>query len=403
MRREYGGAEGTTLDGMRAVVCSEGRLTVADVPAVTPGRGQVVLNVRRAGICGSDLHARHHADVVAEVAEQAGYAHMMRSHERVIMGHEFVGTVAAYGPGCRKRWDEGTRVVALPMTREADGPHLTGLSEHAAGAYAEQMIVQESLVIPVPDDLSDDEAALTEPMAVAWHAVRRGDVGRGRVAVVIGCGPIGLAVIAMLKASGAKKVVASDLSPRRRELAREVGADIVVDPRETDPFDAYEPGRNEVRSVSDLVGVALDTMGKLRALPGPLPWWRVFRLAERIGEVPAGPVVFECVGVPGMIGRIVDTAPLRSRIVVVGVCMEQDAFMPAMAGSKEIEFRFVFAYDPGEFHDALQMLSNRRVDVRPLITGVVGLDGVEAAFDALGDPEVHAKILVDPSSSATRV
>lgn len=388
---------------MRAVVCSQGQLTVDDVADLVPGPGQVVLDVARAGICGSDLHARHHADVVAEVAETAGYAHMMRFDQRVVMGREFVGTVAEYGPGCHKRWKPGTRVVALPMTREDDGPHLLGLSERAPGAYAERVVVQESMVMTVPDGLSDDEAALTEPMAVAWHAVRRSEVGRGRTAVVIGCGPIGLAVIAMLKASGAKKVVASDLSPRRRELAREVGADIVVDPRETDPFDAYRPGRNEVRSVSDLVGLALGTMGKLRALPGPIPWWHVFRLAERLGEVPAGPAVFECVGVPGMISQLVDTAPPRSRIVVVGVCMEQDSFMPAMAGSKEIDFRFVFGYDPGEFHETLQMMASGKVDVKPLITGTVGLDGVETAFDALADPEVHAKILVDPRSAKTEV
>ncbi|MCF8612239.1 zinc-binding dehydrogenase [Gordonia sp. HY285] len=387
---------------MKAVVCSQGNLTVDDLPDPTPGRGQVVLDVARTGICGSDLHARHHADIVAEVAEQAGYSHMMRSDQRVVMGHEFVGTVAEYGPGCHERWKAGTRVVALPMITEGGGPQLVGLSELAPGAYAERVLVQESMVLAVPEGLSDDEAALTEPMAVAWHAVRRGDVGRGRTAVVIGCGPIGLAVIAMLKASGVKQIVASDLSPRRRELAREVGAHVVVDPWETDPFDAYKPSRNELRSVSDMVGLALGTMGKLRAVPG-VPWWHVFRLAERLGEVPAGPVVFECVGVPGMIGQLVDTAPPRSRIVVVGVCMEQDAFMPAMAGSKEIEFRFVFGYDPGEFHDTLQMMASGKVDVKPLITGVVGLDGLEAAFDALGDPEKHAKILVDPKSPATQV
>ncbi|GAA4676857.1 zinc-binding dehydrogenase [Gordonia humi] len=363
----------------------------------------MLLDVARAGICGSDLHARHHADVVAEVAETAGYHHMMRSDQRVVMGHEFVGTVAEYGPGCRRRWKKGTRVVALPMISDGARPHLTGLSEKAPGAYAEQVIAAESMVLSVPDGLSTEEAALTEPMAVAWHAVRRGQVRRGQAAVVIGCGPIGLAVIAMLKASGVKQIVASDLSPRRRALAGEMGATVVVDPRLTDPFDAYTPGRNEVRSVSDLVGVALGTMGKLRAVPGPVPWWRVFRLAERLGEVPAGPVVFECVGVPGMISQLVDSAPLRSRIVVVGVCMEQDAFMPAMAGTKEIEFRFVFGYDPGEFHDTLSMMADGKMNVKPLITGTVGLGGVEAAFDALGDPEVHAKILVDPRSGVTTV
>jgi len=384
---------------MRAVVCEQGELTVQDLPDPTPGKGQVVLTVRRTGICGSDLHGRHHADLVADVADKAGYPHLMRMNQPIVMGHEFVGTVTEYGPGCHKRWKPGTRVVALPMVDSLTGPHLLGLSEQAPGAYAEKVVVQESMTMPVPDGLSDDEAALTEPMAVAWHAVRRAELARGQAAVVIGCGPIGLAVIAMLRASGAKKIVASDLSPRRRELARELGAHVVVDPRETDPFDAYAPGRNEVRSVSDLVGVAIDTMGKLRMIPGPVPWWKVFRLAETIGEIPAGPVVFECVGVPGMIDQIVNTAPLRSRVVVVGVCMEPDSFTPSMAGTKEIDLRFVFGYDPGEFRDTLHMIADGKVDVKPLITGTVGLDGVDAAFTALGDPEVHAKILIDPSSA----
>ncbi len=388
----------TTLDGMRAVVCEQGELTVQDLPDPTPGKGQVVLNVTRTGICGSDLHGRHHADLVADVADRAGYPHLMRMNQPIVMGHEFTGTVVEYGPGCHKRWKKGTRVVALPMIEGDSGPHLLGLSEQAPGAYAEQVVVQEAMVIEVPAGVSDDEAALTEPMAVAWHAVRRAEVGRGQAAVVIGCGPIGLAVIAMLKASGAKKIIASDLSPRRRALAADMGAHVVVDPRETDPFDAYRPGRNEIRSVTDLVGIGIDTMRKLRMLPGPIPWWHAFRVAERIGEVPAGPVVFECVGVPGMIDQIINTAPLRSRVVVVGVCMEPDTFTPSMAGTKEVDLRFVFGYDPGEFRDTLHMIADGKVDVKPLITGTVGLDGVDAAFTALGDPEVHAKILIDPSS-----
>jgi threonine dehydrogenase-like Zn-dependent dehydrogenase len=111
-------------------------------------------------------------------------------------------------------------------------------------------------------------------------------------------------------------------------------------------------------------------------------------------------VVFECVGVPGVIEQIVNAAPLRSRVVVVGVCMEPDTFQPAMAINKEIDLRFVFAYDPAEFHDTLRMIASGKVDPRPLLTGTVGLDGVAAAFDALGDAERHAKILIDPASPA---
>ncbi|SIR89505.1 zinc-binding dehydrogenase [Williamsia sterculiae] len=385
---------------MRAVVCAEGRLTVQELPTPTPGRGHVLLDVTRSGICGSDLHARRHADTVADMAARAGYPDFMRMNQGVVLGHEFVGTVAAYGPGCRERWPLGTRVVSLPTVAVDDKPHLVGLSAHAPGSYAEHVVVQEAMTMAVPDELDDADAALTEPMAVAWHAVRRAEVGRGQTAIVIGCGPIGLAVIAMLRASGVKTIVASDFSPGRRELATKMGAHVVVDPRVEDPWDAYSPGRNELRSVSDLLGLGVQTMGRLRRLPARFPWWRVFRLAERLHAVPEGPVVFECVGIPGMIEQIINAAPLRSRVVVVGVCMEPDTFFPAMAGNKEIDFRFVFGYDPGEFHDTLTMMANGRVDVSPLITGTVGLDGVAAAFDALSDPEAHAKILIDPRSSA---
>lgn len=386
---------------MKAVVCTEGQLTVEDLPALSPARGQVLLNVTRTGICGSDLHARHHADLVSDLAAKAGYPDALRMNQKIVMGHEFVGTVAEYGPGCRKRWAEGTRVVALPTVMVGSEPQLVGLSERAPGSYAEQVLVQESMTMPVPGKLSDEEAALTEPMAVAWHAVRRAEVGRGRPAIVIGCGPIGLAVISMLRASGVKRIIASDFSPGRRALAKQMGAHVVVDPREQQPWDAYEQPRNEIRRASDLFKMGVSTMDKLTLVPGPLPWWHVFRLADKIGETPSGPVVFECVGVPGMINSIIEAAPLRTRVIVVGVCMEPDTFMPALAGNKEIDLRFVFGYDPGEFHDTLHMMADGKVDVRPLVTGTVGLGGVSAAFDALGDPEVHAKILIDPSSTAT--
>jgi threonine dehydrogenase-like Zn-dependent dehydrogenase len=111
--------------------------------------------------------------------------------------------------------------------------------------------------------------------------------------------------------------------------------------------------------------------------------------------------VFECVGVPGVIESIVAGAPLFSRVVVVGVCGGADSFHPAMAINKELDLRFVFGYTPLEFRDTLHMLADGKVDPKPLITGEVGLGGVAAAFEALGDPEAHAKILIDPASDAT--
>ncbi|QIS23249.1 zinc-binding dehydrogenase [Nocardia terpenica] len=383
---------------MKAVVCSQGKLEVADIAAPRPGAGQVLVRVLRCGICGSDLHARLHCDELAALAAATGYDHFMRSDQRVVLGHEFCGEVVEYGPGCRRRWRAGTRVVALPILRNGRQPHLTGLSADAPGGYAELAVVQESMTFPVPNGLSADHAALTEPMAVAWHAVRRGRVGKGRTAFVVGCGPIGLAVITMLKASGVRTVVASDFSPRRRELAARCGADVVVDPAAESPWEAAPKGR--ITGASDVLNLGFDTMQRLRRIP-KLPWWQVFRLLHTLDAGPAGPVIFECVGVPGIIDGILAAAPPRSRVVVVGVCMQADTVHPAMAINKELELRFVLGYDPGEFRDTLHMIAAGKVDPAPLVTATVGLDGVDNAFAALGNPEQHAKILIDPASATT--
>jgi threonine dehydrogenase-like Zn-dependent dehydrogenase len=111
-------------------------------------------------------------------------------------------------------------------------------------------------------------------------------------------------------------------------------------------------------------------------------------------------VVFECVGVPGVLNQIITGAPLFSRVVVVGVCMQKDAIEPAVAIQKEVDLRFVFGHSPLEYRDALHMIADGKVHCAPMVTGVVGLEGVESAFAALGDPERHAKILIDPDSTA---
>lgn len=381
---------------MRAVVCSKGELFVDEVADPVPGRGQLVLDVARCGICGSDLHARHQADALADVAAEVGYDDFMRLDQRVVLGHEFAGVVAERGAGTRLR--EGTPVVAFPLVRGSAGSgevHTTGLSARAPGGYAERVLAQEALTLPVPNGLDLRVAALTEPMAVGLHAVRRSGIARGQVAVVVGCGPVGLAVIGMLKATGVRHVVASDLSPKRRELATRLGADVAVDPRERSPHDAAKDAAPKLLTrAGEVFELAIGSMEKLARVPAH---WRLYGAADRLGLVdPRGAVVFECVGVPGMIDAVVSQAPFFSRVVVVGVCMEPDTFRPAMAVNKETDLRFVLGYTPLELRMALHLLAEGRVDAEALITGEVGLDGVAAAFDALADPEAHAKILVDP-------
>jgi threonine dehydrogenase-like Zn-dependent dehydrogenase len=326
------------------------------------------------------------------VLSEVGYGDFMRSGQRVVFGHEFCGEVAEYGPGCRKRVAAGSHVVALPMIRRDGEPHAIGLSAKAPGAYAEQVLVEESLMLAVPNALAPDASALTEPMAIGWHAVRRSEIGKRDVAIVIGCGPIGLAVICALKARGVRTIVASDFSAARRQLAVHCGAEVVIDPAHESPYDAGD--RGHVNALPAAIDLLISTMEKLQRLP--VPWQHVWRAIDTLGVKPKRPVIFECVGMPEVLDGVIAAAPLFSRVIGVGVCMGEDRIRPSMAINKEIDLRFVVGYTPLEFHDTLHMLADGRLDATPLLTGVVGLDGVAAAFDALAKPEQHAKILINP-------
>jgi len=386
---------------VKAVSCYQAELSVVERETPVPAKGQLLIDVLRCGICGSDLHARHHCDELADVMVETGYDDFMRSEQEVVLGHEFCGEVVDHGPvSSRKRIPAGTPVVAVPLLRRGSAVHTTGLSTLAPGAYAEQMLVEESLAFPVPNGLPPDIAVLTEPMAVGWHAVKRGEVKKSQTAIVIGCGPVGLAVILLLKASGVRNVVASDLSPGRRALAKACGADFVVDPASQSPYgtSASEGHLDDIPDVLDTVVGAVEKAHRLR-----LPWWHIWRAAEAVGAKPKSPVVFECVGVPGVIDGIIGEAPMMTRVVVVGVCMGADRIRPSMAINKEIDMRFVVGYTPAEYRETLHKLAEGEVDATPMVTGSVGLEGVDGAFGALGDPETHAKILIDPKQAGAEI
>lgn len=386
---------------MRAVTCTQGRLELTDLAPLAPGSGQLLVDVQRSGICGSDLHARRNGDDLADVLAIAGYDRYLRSDQQVVFGHELYGVVAGHGPETRRSLPVGTPVVSIPLVRRGRQVDGVGLSAAAPGAYAEQVVVQQSLTLAVPNGLTPDVAALTEPMAVAWHAVNRGDVAKKDVAVVIGAGPVGLAVIAVLKARGVRTVIASDLSAGRRALATRCGADIVVNPLQESPYaTAAEHGHVLTMPAAYNMGIdAIEGMGRL-----PLPWWHVWRALDSVGATtPKAPVVFECVGTPGMIDGILAAAPLYSRVVVVGVCMAPDTIRPSLAVNKEMDLRFVVGYTPLEFRDTLHALAEGRLDASSILTGRVGLAGVEEAFGLLEDAEEHAKILIDPTLASSEV
>jgi threonine dehydrogenase-like Zn-dependent dehydrogenase len=183
---------------------------------------------------------------------------------------------------------------------------------------------------------------------------------------------VGLAVIAALKAQGHGPVIAADFSPRRRAAAEKLGADIVVDPAVENPHERW------------------DTLGVPRSRAAQT-------MMRMMGNAIAQPVVFECVGSPGVLQALIEAAPAGAQIVVAGVCMETDKIEPSIAITKEIELTFVFGYTPEEFALTLRQLAEGVIDVSGLVTGSVALDGVAGAFTALGDPEAHVKILVRPN------
>lgn len=362
------------VNSMEAVVMQNGSLTLTTVPIPTPGPREVLVKVLATGICGSDLHCLAHASELLSSTKAATGIDLFDINDPVVMGHEFCAEVVSYGPETRGTFPIGTR-VASPGLLLRDRPILIGYGgPDIPGGYAEYMILSEDLLFPVPDSVSDENAALAEPLAVALHAVNRGKLGPHDVPLVIGCGPIGLAVIAILKMRGAGPIVAADFSPSRRAMAAKLGADVVVDPRVTSPYEAWR----EVASTEDPEQMA----------PANLMFPPGFRPS----------VVFECVGVPGVIQQILDGASANSKVVVAGVCMQEDSFYPTFAILKEIDLVFSIAFSPEEYGEVLGHLASGALKVDGLITSRIDLSEVPDAFKRLADPEQDAKIVVLPGA-----
>ena len=358
---------------MRAAVMRRKQLVVDDVPSPEPGPGDALVKTLACGICGSDLHALKHAEKLVEGARRSGGAFVMDLARDVVMGHEFCAEVLDYGPGSARRFKPGTRVCSMPVLIRPTGVETVGYSNDNPGGYAERMRLTEGLLLEVPNGLSTEHAALTEPMAVGLHAVEKARLAREDVPLVVGCGPVGLAVIAALRLKGARPIVAADFSQRRRELAQKMGADVVVDPAQGSPYQRWRES------------AAWDDPAKAPLLP---PW---------MPGPPLRPaVIFECVGVPGVIDQIMTGAPPGAKVVVVGVCMERDQIEPMFGINKELNLQFVLGYTPEEFAATLRHIAEGELPVEPLITGKVGVEGVARAFDELASPERHAKILVEP-------
>jgi threonine dehydrogenase-like Zn-dependent dehydrogenase len=350
---------------MRACVMRQGRLVVDDTPDPRPETGQMLVRILACGICGSDLHFLRHGETMVSMtddmlpsmgAQAMGMAPIDRSRD-IVMGHEFCAEVVELGPDTAGP-EPGTRVVSVPVLLSSTGLHQLAYNNAYPGAYAQYMLLSAPLALEVPNGLDSGHAALTEPLAVGIHAVARSGATARDGALVVGCGPVGLAVIAALRSAGVESIVASDFSSRRRAMALTMGAVAAVDPAEEGVVDA---------------------------------WHRVD------GRRPL--VAFEAVGVPGMLQQLLRDLPPGTRVAVVGVCMEPDEILPFFAIAKELSVHFALAYGPDEFAGALRSLAEGEIDASPMITGTVDLDGVPGAFEALARPDEHVKILVEPAAT----
>ena len=338
---------------MEAVTMERGTLRKVEVDEPIPKKGEVLVKSIACGICGSDLHAAKHTEDFVKTSRESGGAFKLTTFSPVILGHEFCAEIVDYGPNTEKSLSPGTLVCAAPVLLR--DPFLSiGFSEKTPGGFSQYMLLSESVMQPVPSGVRAEEAALTEPVAVALHAINKARLEGNEEIVVIGCGPVGLAILTILKSSFEGQIIASDFSPQRRSLAEKVGAHQVVNPQEASPFSSKFLRKNKKT------------------------------------------VVFECVGVPGVIDDIILEAPQNSKLVVVGVCLQKDSFRPLIAINKEISMQFVLGWSMEEFSESLNKIASGEINASELITKQITLDQVSETFKELSSPNADAKVLVKP-------
>lgn len=340
---------------MQATLMERGRLWAATIDDPVPERGEVLVKSRACGICGSDLHACAHTEEFVATSQEAGGAFKLTTFDPVVLGHEFCAEVVDYGPDTHGRLKPGELVTSVPVLRR-DGFLPVGYSEKIPGGFAQYMVLNLDLLVPVPAGTPAQSAAMTEPMAVGLHAVNKARLTSAETIIVLGCGPVGLAVITALQAAHKGPVIAADYSPTRRKLAAQQGAGAVVDPATTDPF--VEAKANAAAN--------------------------------------ADTVIFECVGVPGMIEQTFLSAPRDARIVVVGVCLQTDHSRPLIAINKELNVQYVLGYTMDEFKQTLGFIADGTFDVSQLVTAEIALSDVADMFAELANPEAQGKVVVNP-------
>ncbi len=331
------------------------RLEVEEIAVPDVGAHDVLVEVSHCGVCGSDLH------LVLDGWARPGS----------VGGHEWTGVVVAVGDAV-ETWRVGDPVIGGPSVRCGDCVHCragrpslcagrdTPGTEPHQGAFARYTVAPHNELLPLPDGLDLRTAALTEPLAVALHALTLGGIAPGQRALVTGAGPIGALVVAALRARGVDDVVVSEPAVRRRDLAARLGAEVVT-PVDFDVPSAFEPGR----VVTDAVDVVFECSGK-----GPA-------MEAGLAQLTRG-----------------------GTLVLVGAGMDRPSFDPNRILLNELVITGAFTYDAGGFDAALDLLGSGSFPVAELVEpDEVVLDGLFDAFLALAGGEIAGKVLVSPGRS----
>lgn len=341
---------------MKAAYFQKNRIHVGEVPDPVPAKGQALVRTLSCGLCASDAHFLHAGSRVVEMSRKFGGPYADLDLDRVIVfGHEYVGEIIDYGSGSRRPLKKGTRVTSAPVMRHAGGHSIIGQSHDCPGGFGEYMLLDENALMEIPAGLDDDMAAMTEPLSVGLEHARVGEPTADEIPLVIGCGAIGLGVIAGLKLMGVGPIIAADFDANRRDIAIKMGADVAIDPRELSPY-------------------------------GP-----VHGLGMRRANL-----VYECVGKRGLLNEIIHSVGFGARIVIGGFCLEPEELYIPSAQMRRLKIHFAAGEEQQDLDLALRSIADGKIDIQPWLGARIGLTGVEDALDEMTSPSAPVRTVVDP-------
>lgn len=353
---------------MKAAVLREKHFSWEDMllPKFLPD--EVLVKTLACGICGSDLGCWHHGQQLSHLQAISGHPAPLDWSEGVVLGHEFCAEIVELGASCSSQFKVGQKVCAVPAVLRPTSMEYVGFSQHLPGGFAQYMVLSQDKLFVVPEGVSTHTAALTEPLAVVSHAVNQARLQPYDAALVVGCGPIGLALIAVLKQRGVQSISVIEPVKARQQKALAMGATQIIE----------------------------------SGLSALLPHWieenRQSVKAHRQDRAPvhASPwVIFNCAGATGLLGEVMQHVPRAARIMQIGMSLMPDTFSPFFASSKALLLQFVNGYSDEEFHSSLMLLSEGRIDLSPMGITAMPVEEVENAMLALSKAEVHGKILLD--------